>query len=75
MHLLVGDPTGNLLSVADEQQADLVGIGKTGYDATGSLLGGTAMKLAHRRRGASSSIPLPQRALPRIPPAWNQRSP
>jgi nucleotide-binding universal stress UspA family protein len=56
--LLVGDPIDAVLSAADEQDADLVVIGKTGHDRIGSsLLGGTAMKLAHRTKRPLLLIP------------------
>ena len=47
--LLVGDPIQSVLQVADEQDADLIVVGKTGHSATDRLLlGGTANKLVHR---------------------------
>ena len=47
--LLVGDPIQGILKAADEQDADLIVVGKTGHTSTDRLLlGGTANKLAHR---------------------------
>jgi nucleotide-binding universal stress UspA family protein len=55
--LLVGDPVGSVISAADEQQADLVVIGKTGHGVGGLVSGGTAMKLAHRTKRPLLLIP------------------
>ena len=55
--LLVGDPIGSVISAADEQQADLVVIGKTGHGVGDLVLGGTAMKLAHRTKRPLLLIP------------------
>ena len=47
--LMVGDPVHSIIAAADEIDADLVVIGKTGHSSTDRLLlGGTANKLAHR---------------------------
>jgi nucleotide-binding universal stress UspA family protein len=48
-HLTRGDPVKCLLDFAENADADLVVIGKTGRTAAGDfLLGGSAMRLAHR---------------------------
>ena len=68
--LLVGDPIDAVLSAADEQDAHLLLIGKTGHGGVGEhLLGGTAMKLAHRTKRPLLLIPdSPVAAGPSTPP-------
>jgi nucleotide-binding universal stress UspA family protein len=48
-HLTRGEPVKCLLGLAEEEDVDLVVIAKTGRTAAGDLLlGGSAMRLAHR---------------------------
>jgi nucleotide-binding universal stress UspA family protein len=55
-----GDPVRTLLAIADDEDVELIVIGKAGHGAIGELLlGGTAAKFAHRTTRPLLIVPRP----------------